>query len=284
MQIRARSHETNLTSGKQKLMLKDCVVVLKGAGEMASASAWRIYMSNIRRILMLETHSPLAVRREVSYCEAVHDGSKTVEGVEAIRIDSDTEVREAWAKGKIAVVVDPEWKRINRMQPDVVIDAILAKKNLGTHIMEAPLVIGLGPGFIAGQDVHYVIETHRGHQLGRLVTSGSAAPNTGIPGPIGGYAEERVLRAPCDGQFNAECSIGDSVRIGDRVGTVAAEEVIAKIDGVLRGLIRSASRVDRGLKIGDIDPRGHGDYCYTISDKARAISGSVLEAILRVYN
>lgn len=265
-------------------MLKDCMVVIKGAGEMASAVAWRIYMSNIRRILMLETASPLAVRREVSFCEAVHDGSKTVEGVEAIRVDNDTGAREAWAQGKIAVVADAGWKILDRLQPDVVIDAILAKKNLGTHIQEAPLVIGLGPGFIAGQDVHLVIETHRGHQLGRLVTSGSAAPNTGIPGPIGGYTEERVLRAPCDGQFKAECSIGDRVKKGDRIGTVAAEAVPAKIDGVLRGLIRSASVVRRGLKIGDIDPRGHVDYCYTISDKARAISGSVLEAILRVYN
>jgi len=265
-------------------MLKDCMVVIKGAGEMASAVAWRIYMSNIRRILMLETASPLAVRREVSFCEAVHDGSKSVEGVEAIRVDNDTGAREAWSQGKIAVVADPEWKILDRLQPDVVIDAILAKKNLGTHIQEAPLVIGLGPGFIAGQDVHLVIETHRGHQLGRLVTSGSAAPNTGIPGPIGGYTEERVLRAPCDGQFKAECSIGDRVKKGDRIGTVATEAVPAKIDGVLRGLIRSASVVRRGLKIGDIDPRGHVDYCYTISDKARAISGSVLEAILRVYN
>ena len=284
MQKIGRRHKTNLKSRKRKPMLNDCVVVIKGAGEMASAVAWRIYMSNIRRILMLETAAPLAVRREVSFCEAVHDGSKTVEGVNAIRIDHDNEVREAWAKGQIAVVADPEWKILDRFQPEVVIDATLAKRNLGTHLHEAPLVIGLGPGFIAGQDVHFVIETHRGHQLGRLVTSGSAAPNTGIPGSIGGFAEERVLRAPCDGVFKAECSIGDHIKKGDRVGTVEAEAVPAKIDGVLRGLIRSASRVNRGLKIGDIDPRGHVDYCYTISDKARAISGSVLEAILRVYN
>jgi xanthine dehydrogenase accessory factor len=149
---------------------------------------------------------------------------------------------------------------------------------------EAPLVIGLGPGFAAGQDVHMLVETNRGHHLGRIITTGSAEPNTGIPGPIGGYTEERVLRAPCDGEFKAKASIGDQVKKGERIGTVEAEVVRARIDGVLRGLIRTASPVHRGLKIGDIDPRGDVNYCHTISDKARAISGSVLEAILRVYN
>ena len=265
-------------------MLSELIVVIKGAGEMASAVAWRIYMSNIRQILMLESASPQAVRREVSFCEAVHDGRKTVEGVEANRADNDDEAREAWRQGKIAVVADPEWKMLDRLQPNVVIDAILAKKNLGSHMREAPLVIGLGPGFVAGHDVHFVIETNRGHNLGRIMTSGTAEPNTGIPGPIGGYTAERVLRAPCDGEFKTRCSIGNLVKKGDRVGTVAADAVLANIDGVLRGLIRSSSRVHRGLKLGDIDPRGDVDYCHTISDKARAISGSVLETILRVFN
>ncbi len=266
------------------MKLNALTVVIKGAGEMASAVAWRIYMSNIRQILMLETDSPQAVRREVSFCEAVHDGRKTVEGVEALRVDNDDEAREAWTQGKMAVAADPGWRILARLRPNVVIDSILAKKNLGTHIREAPLVIGLGPGFVAGQDVHVVIETNRGHHLGRIITSGPAEPNTGIPGPIGGYTEERVLRAPCNGEFQARCSIGDLVKKGDVVGTVAAEDVPAKIDGVLRGLIRTASRVHRGLKLGDVDPRGNVDYCHTISDKARAISGSVLEAILRVFN
>jgi xanthine dehydrogenase accessory factor len=266
------------------MKLSERIVAIKGAGEMASAVAWRIYMSNIRQILMLETPSPLAVRREVSFCEAVLDGSQTVEDVEACKADNDTAVREAWNQGKIAVVVDPEWKMLDRFAPHVVIDAILAKKNMGTHMDEAPLVIGLGPGFIAGQDVHFVIETNRGHNLGRIMSSGAAEPNTGIPGPIGGYAEERVLRAPCDGEFKARCAIGDQVKKGDMVATVAGDKVPAKIDGVLRGLIRSSSNVHLGLKLGDIDPRGDVDYCHTISDKARAISGSVLEVILRVYN
>ena len=233
---------------------------------------------------MLETDTPLAVRREVSFCEAVHDDSKTVEAVEATRVDRAKDVHEAWIQGKIAVAADPEWKMLDRMQPDVVIDAILAKKNLGTHPREAPLVIGLGPGFVAGQDVHFVIETNRGQNLGRIITSGTAEPNTGIPGSIGGYTEERILRAPCYGEFKAGSSIGDRVKKGDQIGTVASDAVHAKIDGVVRGLIRSPANVHQGLKIGDIDPRGTVDYCHTISDKARAISGSVLEAILRVYN
>ena len=268
----------------RKIELGELIVVIKGAGEMASAVAWRIYRSNIRRILMLETGSPLAVRREVSFCEALYDGRKTIEGVEALRVDDDEAARTAWAQAKIAVTADPEWQLLNHLRPNVVIDAILAKKNLGTDLSEAPLVIGLGPGFVAGQDVHFVIETNRGHDLGRIMTSGSAEPNTGIPGAIGGYAEERVLRAPCEGEFQARCAIGDRVKKGDIVGRVSAVNVTAKIDGVLRGLIRSSSQVEKGLKLGDIDPRGHVGYCHTISDKARAISGSVLEVILRVYN
>ena len=267
-----------------EIKLRERIVVIKGAGEMASGVAWRIYMSNIRKILMLETAFPLAVRREVSFCEAVHEGHKTVEGVEAIKVDDYDNLLQAWGIGKIAVAVDPEWKLLDQAQPDVVIDAILAKRNLGTQMREAPLVIGLGPGFVAGQDVHLVIETNRGHNLGRIITSGKAAPDTGIPGAIKGYTEERVLRAPCDGEFNARHSIGNPVKHGDAIGVVAAEPVVAKIDGVIRGLIRSPIGVRQGLKIGDIDPRGLVDYCNTISEKARAIAGAVLEAILRTYN
>jgi xanthine dehydrogenase accessory factor len=251
---------------------------------MASGIAWRIYMSNIRKILMLETDSPLAVRRAVSFCEAVHEGRKTVEAVEAIKVDDYDSLLQAWARAKIGIAVDPDWKMLDRAQPNVVIDAILAKKNLGTHIKEAPLVIGLGPGFVAKQDAHMVVETNRGHNLGRIITSGNAEPDTGIPGSINGYTEERVLRAPCDGVFNTQRSIGNHVKQGDTIGTVAEEPVVTRIDGVIRGLIRSSIHVRRGLKIGDIDPRGIVGYCDTISEKARAIGGAVLEAILRVYN
>jgi xanthine dehydrogenase accessory factor len=274
----------NLESEGWKIKLSELIVVIKGAGEMASGVAWRIYMSNIRRILMLETDSPLAVRREVSFCEAVYEPRKTIEGVDAIKVDNYDNLLQAWTQAKIGVIVDPEWKMLDQAQPNVVIDAILAKKNLGTHVNEAPLVIGLGPGFVAKQNVHMVIETNRGHNLGRIITSGKAEPDTGIPGSIRGYTEERVLRAPCDGEFDTQRSIGNHVKRGDTIGTVAEEPVVTRIDGVIRGLIRSSIHVRRGLKIGDIDPRGIVDYCSTISEKARAIGGAVLEAILRVYN
>ncbi len=259
-------------------------IVIKGAGEMASAVAWRLYMANMQKILMLETANPLAVRREVSFCEAVHDGNQTVENVEAVRVQGLSDIYQAWERGKIAVAPDPQWHLLAKIRPDLVVDAMLAKRNLGTRMQEAGLVIGLGPGFSAGNNVHMVIETNRGHNLGRIITAGPAEPNTGIPGSIGGFAEERVLRAPLDGNFMARRSIADHVEAGDIVGLVQETAVRTKIGGVIRGLIRSDTAVIRGLKIGDVDPRGQASYCSTISDKARAIGGSVLEAVLRVYN
>ncbi len=264
--------------------LNQIVVAVKGAGEMASAVAWRLYMANIKNILMLETECPLAVRREVSFCEAVYEGVKEVENVKAVRIQTPDEVKVCWESGEIAVMVDPSWSILNQIQPEVVVDAIMAKKNLGTSLGEAPLVIGLGPGFYAGKDVHLVIETNRGHNLGRIITSGLAESNTGTPGAIDGFTEERVLRAPGIGHFQSLYNIGNMVIENETLGTVSGVEVQAGIAGVLRGLIRPNSKVTAGLKIGDIDPRGDVSYCHTISDKARAIGGSVLEAVLRVYN
>jgi xanthine dehydrogenase accessory factor len=268
----------------QMSQLSERTIVIKGAGEMASAVAWRLYMANFKKILMLETSDPLAVRRAVSFCEAVHDGRQTVEGVEAIRVFEPADIHAAWGRKQIAVAADPQWRLLEQLKPDLVVDAILAKKNLGTRMDEAALVIGLGPGFIAGSDVHMVIETNRGHNLGRIITQGTAEPNTGIPGNIAGVTEDRVLRAPADGPFKALRSIGDIVSAEETIGRVAGVTVRAGIDGVIRGLIRSDTAVSKGLKIGDIDPRGQKDNCYTISDKARAIGGSVLEAVLRVYN
>jgi xanthine dehydrogenase accessory factor len=278
----------NLSSDKLKDLkmtdLRKLIIVIKGAGEMASAVAWRLYRANMQKVLMLETDNPLAVRREVSFCEAVHDGHKTVEEVEAVRVQSLTDIHQAWEHGKIAVAADSQWNLLEKVRPDVVVDAILAKKNLGTRMQDAVLVIGLGPGFGAGSDVHLVVETNRGHNLGRIITAGSAEPNTGIPGTIGGFAEERVLRAPTDGKFTTRRSIGDHLKEDDIVGFVMKAEVRTKIGGVIRGLIRSDTSVTNGLKLGDIDPRGQPHYCYTISDKARAIGGSVLEAVMRFYN
>jgi xanthine dehydrogenase accessory factor len=259
------------------------IIGIKGAGEIASAVAWRLHMANMRKIVMMECSMPLAVRRNVSFCEAVYDGMHEVENSRAVLCRNVGEIKRCWKKGTIAVTVDPTWQLLAQLPVNVVVDAVLAKQNLGTTMEEAPLVIGLGPGFIAGQDVHMVVETNRGHDLGRIFLSGSAEPNTGIPGSIGGYTEQRVLRAPAEGRFVSNKEIGDRVEKGDVLGSVGSAEVVALISGILRGLIRPNSNVRKGLKIGDIDPRGEKAYCHTISDKARAISGSVLEAILRVF-
>lgn len=258
-------------------------ICIKGAGEIASAVAWRLYQANLRRIFMLECSQPLAVRRQVSFCEAVYEGYHTVEGVKAVTVDSSSQVEAAWSTGAIAILIDPSWEALRALAPDVCVDAIMAKTNLGTTRADAPLVIGLGPGFIAQKDVHMVIETNRGHDLGRIFTTGGAEKNTGIPGSVNGFSVERVLRSPQDGLFQASAAIGEAVNQGDYIGSVGKKMVQANLDGVVRGLIRSGTQVTKGLKLGDIDPRGNIDHCATISDKARAIAGSVLEGILRVY-
>jgi xanthine dehydrogenase accessory factor len=264
--------------------LSELVIGIKGAGEMASGIAWRLYMANLRKIFMMDVHAPLAVRRDVSFCEALLDGQQALEGVTAVKAADSREVDAIWRDGAIAVLADPEWHATQALGPDVVIDAILAKRNLGTTTKEAALVVGLGPGFTAGEDVHLVIETNRGHNLGRIIQTGCAEPNTGIPGSIGGHTATRVLRAPKSGIFKSDRSIGEITGKDDVIGTVDNEKVVAEINGVIRGLIRPNISVTKGLKIGDIDPRKKVTYCSTISEKSRAIGGAVLEAILRVYN
>lgn len=251
---------------------------------MATGVAVRLYRSNFRRILMLETASPLAVRRRVAFSEAIHEKNMTVEGIEAVRVVGEDELGDVWTSGKIAVLVDPSAESVARCKPDLLIDAILAKRNCGTAITDAPLVVALGPGFTAGEDCHVVVETNRGHNLGRLITCGGAEADTGIPGAISGHTKERVLRSPADGVFITDRHIGDHVRKGHLIGQVGSGKVYAKIDGILRGLIRPGSVVTIGLKIGDIDPRGEVGYCNTVSEKARALGGAVLEAILSKYN
>ena len=263
--------------------MHEMIIGIKGAGEIASAVAWRLYMAGMRTIFMMECARPLAVRRKVSFCEAVYDGAHEVENVNAVLCHDVHEIRRSWQNKTIAVTVDPTWNMLKQLPVNVVVDAVLAKQNLGTAMDEAQLVVGLGPGFIAGSDVDMVVETNRGHDLGRIIISGSAEPNTGIPGNINGYTEQRVLRAPAEGRFISSKKIGDRVEKGDVLGKVDKTAVVAQISGILRGLIRPNSDVRERLKIGDIDPRGEKDYCYSISDKARAISGSVLEAILRVF-
>jgi xanthine dehydrogenase accessory factor len=266
----------------KRIRLSDIKVLLRGGGEMASGVAWRLYQCGFK-IFITERHQPLAVRRKVSFSEAVYEGHAEVEGVEALHIDESSRVGHVWEGGKIPVLIDPLCKSRQTLKPDVLIDAIIAKKNLGTSLKDAPLVIALGPGFEAGKDAHFVIETNRGHNLGRILTSGSAEENTGIPGSMDGITIDRVLRAPLDGIFQNILDIGATVKTGDTVGSVAGEPVKVKTNGILRGLIRPGSSVSEGLKIGDIDPRGVKDFCFTISEKARAIGGAVLEGIFRVY-
>jgi xanthine dehydrogenase accessory factor len=250
---------------------------------MASGIVHRLYEAGLRRMAMLETDNPLCVRRYVSFCEAVHDGAQEVEGVRARRVDTIENVVPAWEAGEIAVIVDPDWKIMPALAPDVVVDAIMAKRNLGTGSHEARLVIGVGPGFTAPHDVHAVIESNRGHDLGRVIYNGSAEPHTGIPGTIEGLSAERVLRAPIEGRVTHVRSLGDEVKKGDLLLHVGNVPVYAPFDGILRGLIREM-HVARREKVGDVDPRASKRYCYTISEKARSIGGGVLEAILHEFN
>lgn len=269
---------------KPQKSLHELVVLIRGAGEMASGVAHRLHRCHFR-VCMLEIPQPIAVRREVSFCEAIYEGKKKVEGVQATFIESPKEIFSLWERKEIPILIDPEGRKtIEFLKPDVLVDAIMAKKNLGTKIDDAPLVIGLGPGFTAGKEVHVVIETNRGHHLGRVILEGSAEPNTGVPGEIGGYTIERVLRTPKKGIFRAQKLIGDRVTKGSVVAVVEDYPVIAQISGVLRGLLRDGVEVHRGMKVGDIDPRGKREFCFTISEKARAIAGGVLEAILSRFN
>lgn len=257
-------------------------VAVRGAGDLASGVAWRLYHSGFK-VFMTEINQPMAVRRKVAFCEAIYDGSAVVEGVEAKLVRTAEEIAQLWDQNKIPILVDPQCEIRKVIKPAVLVDAILAKKNKGTSTEDAPLVIALGPGFTAGKDAHFVVETNRGHYLGRLLLSGSAEPNTGVPGPVQGISTERVLRAPTAGSWENNAEIGVLVKKGDLVGSVEGIAVNAEIDGVVRGLIHPGVKVSKDLKIGDIDPRGNKDACYTISEKALAIGGGVLEGILRFY-
>lgn len=255
------------------------LVLMKGAGDLASGVAVRLYRAGFR-IVMTDLPKPTAIRRAVSFCRAISEGEAVVEGVRA-RFAPDAQTASAITEeGRIAVLADPRAQCAAALRPDVLVDAVLAKRNLGTSLADAPVVIALGPGFCAGRDCHAVVETMRGHHLGRVYTSGYAADNTGIPGEICGYAAERLLRAPCGGVFEPTVRIGSMVRAGETVAAVNGMPVVAAVDGVVRGLLPSGTPVTAGMKSGDVDPRGVVDNCYTVSDKARAVGGGVLEAIL----
>ena len=258
-------------------------VLLRGGGEMASGVAHCLALAGIR-VLISELPTPLAVRREVSFCEAVFDGHKTIEGVTARRIDDFSQALALWRRGELPVLVDPSMTCRNLLEPEVIVDALLAKRNTGLHRDMAPLTIGLGPGFKAPDDVHVALETKRGHDLGRLIYQGSPVPNTGIPGNTAGYTYQRVLRAPVEGVFQTEHKLGDVVEAGQTVATVDGQEVVAGVGGVLRGLIRPGYPVSQGLKVGDVDPRGETAYLYSIGEKPRTLGGAALQAIMAHFS
>ena len=265
------------------MSIENFTVLIKGGGEMASGIAHRLSRCHFR-VCMTEISKPRAVRREVSYSEAVYEGKKAVEGITVRLVDSYDQIPEVWDSGQIPIIVDPDTKIKEFLKPDILVDATVAKKNLGTKITDASLVIALGPGFYAGRDVHLVVETNRGHNLGMVILEGEAEKNTGVPGEIAGFSVERVLRAPRDGRLSTLKDIGDYVEAGDTVAFVDDFYVKAEIKGVIRGLLRSGAEVYKGMKTGDIDPRGIKEYCYTISDKARAVGGGVLEGTLSHFN
>jgi len=260
-------------------MLEDILVVIKGGGDLASGVIHRLHRAGMQ-VVVTELAQPTVIRRAVALASAVYERQVEVEGLVARLVESDEEIRTALAAGQVPVVVDPRAEVIARLRPVAVVDAIMAKRNTGTKITDAPIVIGLGPGFTVGVDVHAVIETNRGHNLGRVILSGSAEPDTGTPGPTMGYTIERMLRAPCEGTFTGQRRIGDLVEAGEVVASVAGQPVVAKIAGVLRGLLADGLPVKAGMKVGDVDPSGVREHCFTISDKARAIGGGVLEAVL----
>lgn len=255
------------------------IAIVRGGGDLATGTINRLHKSGFR-VIVLEIDKPTVIRLKVSAASALYEGEVIVEGVRYKHADTVSDVKNMLSSECVPVLVDPDMRLVSVIQPDLFVDATLAKRNMGVTMELAPYVIALGPGFNAGEDCHAVIETSRGHDLGVIIYKGRAQKNTGIPGNIGGYAEERVIRAPRDGIIEPLCHIGDHVKAGDVVGYVAGHEVRANIDGVIRGLIHETVNVHKGMKIGDIDPRNNRNACFSISDKARALSGSVLEAFL----
>ena len=267
----------------QNTTLPSPLIIVRGAGDISTGTIHRLFRAGFP-ILALEAARPSAIRRRVAFSEAVYDGAATVEDVTAVRVADAEAVGAVLARGQVPLLVDPAGESIRRLRPAVVVDAILAKRNLGTSMDMAPLTVALGPGFEAGRDVHYVIETMRGHDLGRIIASGSAAPNTGIPGVIGGYGIERVIHAPAAGVFRMRRDIGSVLAAGEAVGFIDTPEgpipVQTKIAGLLRGILRDGYPVPKGFKLADVDPRlDQLKNCATISDKARCIAGSVLELV-----
>lgn len=262
----------------------ESLIVVRGGGDIATGTIYKLHQCGYR-VLVLETQNPSAIRRNVAFCEAVYEKEMQVEDVRAKLVGTIEEAEKVMAEGDVAVLVDPEGHCLKKLKPLALVDGILAKKNLGTTKDMAPITIGLGPGFTAGKDVDAVIETMRGHRLGRVILEGEALPNTGIPGAVAGVTKERVIHSPAEGIFRNVCQVTDTVEKGEIIAFVETGkgkvEIPATIPGLLRGLLRDGYPVTKGFKVADIDPRiSEYENCFTISDKARCIAGGVLEAIL----
>lgn len=269
----------NNTSGLPLKNRAENLVIVRGAGDIASGTIHRLIRSGYR-VLALEMEKPTVIRRTVSYASAVYEGSIEIDGIKGELAGNYSEAKSIMDEKKAAVLIDPAGESINHLRPNILVDAVLAKKNIGTSIDMAPIVIALGPGFTAGTDAHAVIETNRGHYLGSVIHSGNAQENTGIPGNIAGESERRVLRAPTPGVFSSEHSIGDHIEAGETLAWVDKKAVITEISGTIRGLLADNLHVTEGFKVGDVDPRNNFNHCFSISDKARSVAGGVLEAIL----
>jgi len=265
------------------MKLAESVVLIKGGGEVASGVAHRLFRAHCK-VCLTEAPYPEAVSRGVTFCEAIYDGEKEIEGVVAKLVKSADEIPRVWEENKLPIIVDPEATIKNILHPDILIDAIMAKRNLGTGLSDAPLVIGLGPGFQASKDVHFVVETNNSESLGRVIFDGEAEKDTGEPIAIGGLTSERVIHSPEAGLFLASKEIGDFVTTGEVIASVGRQAVKAPIGGVVRALLRSGLQVAEGIKLGEIDPVADKETCYRIRARVRAIAGGVLEAILIRFN
>ena len=265
--------------------MKDLIIV-RGGGDLATGTIYKLKKSGFP-VLILEVKKPSAIRRNVAFSEAIYQEQQTVEDMTCFRADSLQQAENFLQEDKLTILVDPKGEAIAKLKPLGVVDAIIAKRNLGTAKTMAPITVALGPGFVAGEDVDAVVETKRGHNLGRVIWSGSAAPNTGVPGLIGGFGKERVMHSPAQGILKNVKKITDTVTKGEVIAVIETESAVvpveASLDGILRGLIRDGYPVTKGFKIADIDPRSEEyENCFTISDKARCIAGGVLEAILQL--
>lgn len=261
----------------------ETLCLIRGGGDMATGVGYRLYRAGFP-IVVTELAWPLAVRRAVAFAEAVYSGEVKVEDVRARHVPNADVALQLVAEGYVSVLVDEKGESLAEIRPVVVVDGRMAKVNIDTRITDAPFVVGLGPGFTAGEDCHALIETKRGHHLGRVIWQGMATPNDGLPEPVKGYSDGRILRAPCTGTLRIQRKIGDLVIEGERLALVEGETVEAPFTGILRGIAHDGLMVTKDMKIGDIDPRAVHDYCFEISDKALAVGGGVLEAVLNWLN